>query len=87
MKTVSIGHMTKMGDLAVIATLNNNHEVMTDQRFNELVQELAITIANYTGVQILTLERQDTPNFVDIETYDEHGVNTRNSFNTPPKED
>lgn len=67
MKTVSIGHMTNMGDLAVIATLNNNHEVMSEQAFNGLIQELAITIANYTGVQILTLERQDTPNFVNIE--------------------
>lgn len=67
MKTVSIGKMTSMGDFCVLATLNNNAGHMPEQRFKELTQELAITIANYTGVQILTLERQDTPDFVDIE--------------------
>jgi len=66
MKTVSIGTMRDDGDFAIIATLNNNDEHMTDKDFDELKMALVLTIANYTDKQIMVLERQDAPDYVTI---------------------
>ena len=66
MKTVSIGTMRDDGDFAILATLNNNDEHMTDKDFEELKMALVLTIANYTGAQIVVLERQDTPDYVTV---------------------
>jgi len=65
-KTYSIGTMRDDGDFAIIATLNNNDEHMTDKDFDELKMALVLTIANYTDKQIMVLERQDAPDYVTI---------------------
>jgi hypothetical protein len=66
MKTVTIGHTKENGDFAVLATLNNNGGYMSERDFNELRTALVLTMANYTGLQLAMLERQDTPDCVDI---------------------
>lgn len=66
MKTVSIGTMRDDGDFAILATLNNNDEHMSEKDFAELTQALVLTIANYTGEQIQVLERQDVPDYVSL---------------------
>lgn len=67
MKTVTIGTMRDDGDLAILATLNNNDDHMSEKDFTELTQALCLTLANYTGKQLVVLERQDTPDYVDLE--------------------
>ena len=66
MKTVSIGTMRDDGDFAIIATLNNNDDHMSDKDFAELKQALVLTIANYTDKQIMVLNRQDAPDYVEM---------------------
>lgn len=66
MKTVSIGTMRDDGDFAILATLNNNDEHMSEKDFAELTQALVLTIANYTGEQIQVLERQDVPDYISL---------------------
>jgi hypothetical protein len=39
---------------------------MSERDFNELRTALVLTMANYTGLQLAMLERQDTPDCVDI---------------------
>lgn len=66
-RNYSIGIMRDDGDLAILATLNNNDEHMTDTQFDELKTALVLTIANYTDEQITVLERQDAPDYVCID--------------------
>jgi hypothetical protein len=54
------------GDFAIIATLNNNDDHMSDKDFAELTQALVLTIANYTDKQIMVLNRQDAPDYVEM---------------------
>jgi hypothetical protein len=54
------------GDFAIIATLNNNDDHMSDKDFAELKQALVLTIANYTDKQIMVLNRQDAPDYVEM---------------------
>lgn len=67
MKTVTIGHKKENGDFAVLATLNNNDGYMSDKSFDELRIALLLTLANYTGLSLTALERQDTPDYVEID--------------------
>ena len=67
MKTVTIGHKKENGDFAVLATLNNNDGYMSERDFAELRTALVLTLANYTGLQLAMLERQDTPDHVEID--------------------
>lgn len=66
-KAVSIGIMREDGDFAILATLNNNDSHMADNLFAELKQALVLTLANYTGAQIVMLDREDTPDCVCID--------------------
>jgi hypothetical protein len=54
------------GDFAIIATLNNNDDHMSDKDFAELKHALVLTIANYTDKQIMVLNRQDAPDYVEM---------------------
>ena len=66
MKTVSIGYHREDGDFAVLATLNNNDDFMSDEEFKEVVDSLAAKL-RAVGLRIEILERQDTPDYVTIE--------------------
>jgi hypothetical protein len=68
MKTVSIGFMRDDGDLALVATLNNLDEHMSDENFNVLVDG----VKNYIGLMtkrndVLVLEREDAPDYITID--------------------
>ena len=67
MKTVSIGYHREDGDFAILATLNNNDEFMSDEEFTEVVDSLAKKLWAVTRLYITVLERQDTPDYVTIE--------------------
>ena len=70
MKTVSIGYYREDGDFAVLATLNNNDECMTDHYFMGLVGEVASKLCRQLVCEMVVLERQDTPDYVIIEGED-----------------
>ena len=68
MKTVSIGFMRDDGDLALVATLNNLDEHMSDEHFNVLVDGVKTYIALMTKRNdVLVLEREDAPDYVTLE--------------------
>lgn len=68
MKTASIGFMRDDGDLALVATLNNLDEHMSDENFAVLVDG----VKNYIGLMakrndVLVLEREDAPDYITID--------------------
>ena len=68
MKTVSIGFMRDDGDLALVATLNNLDEHMSDENFAVLVDG----VKNYIGLMakrndVIVLEREDAPDYITID--------------------
>jgi hypothetical protein len=67
MKTVSIGFFREDGDFAILATMNNNDEHLTEDAFMALVGEVASTLCSKLVCQIDVLERQDTPDYVTLE--------------------
>ena len=74
MKTVSIGYLREDGDFAILATLNNNDDHYSEEGFDNLVKgvlkqmesllEVKI-LSNDYGDELLVLNRQDTPDYVD----------------------
>ena len=67
MKTVSIGIMRDDGDFAILATLNNNDERLTPELFDQLTRGITATLARTTGEFVQYIERQDTPDYVNLE--------------------
>ena len=66
MKTVSIGYHRDDGDFAILATLNNNDEHMSDEDFGELVGVVASKLCRQLVCEMLVLERQDSPDYVEV---------------------
>lgn len=64
MNYITIGTRRADGDLDILATLNNRH--MAAEAFSDLVQCLAVTLANHAG-PVEILERQDTPDTVNTD--------------------
>lgn len=72
MKTVSIGFFREDGDLALVATLNNLDEHMSDDEFKTLVKAVAAYIeAMSKRNDVVVLEREDAPDYVTLETNDD----------------
>jgi hypothetical protein len=67
MKTVSIGFFREDGDFAVLATMNNNDELLTEGVFMALVNHVASELCRGLRHQVDVLERQDTPDYVTLE--------------------
>jgi len=67
MKTVSIGYHRDDGDFAILATLNNNDDFMSDEQFGGVVDALAAKLWAVTRLYITVLERQDAPDYVEVE--------------------
>ena len=69
MKTVSIGYYREDGDFAILATLNNNDGLLSDQRFKQLIElvEGEYVEKLYYTHGIVVLERQDTPDYVEVD--------------------
>lgn len=67
MQTVTIGYTREDGDFAVLATLNNNDAHMDADAFGELISHVASTLCRALACQIDVLERQDAPDYVEVE--------------------
>jgi hypothetical protein len=68
MKTVSIGFHREDGDLALVATLNNLDEHMSDDEFKTLVKAVAAYIELMSKRNdVVVLEREDAPDYVTID--------------------
>jgi len=68
MKTVSIGFMRDDGDLALVATLNNLDEHMSDGEFNDLINGVKAYIELMSKRNdAVVLEREDAPDYVTID--------------------
>ena len=68
-KTVSIGYYREDGDFAILATLNNNDGLLSDQRFKQLIElvESEYVEKLYYTHDIMVLERQDTPDYIEVD--------------------
>ncbi|MFO0069720.1 MAG: hypothetical protein ACK529_06060 [Alphaproteobacteria bacterium] len=67
---VSIGWIRDDGDLHVFATLNNNDEFMDYDEYSNLIQCTFDVINDYfrkKGIYIDVFERQDAPDYVDLD--------------------
>ena len=69
MKTVSIGYYREDGDFAILATLNNNDGLFSDQKFKQLIELVESDFVEklYYTHDIMVLERQDTPDYVEVD--------------------
>jgi hypothetical protein len=69
MKTVSIGYFRDDGDFTILATLNNNDGNFTDDQFNKLINlvESEFVEKLYQFYDIVVLNRQDTPDYVEVD--------------------
>ena len=66
MKTASIGFMREDGDLAVLATFNNNDDHLSTADFDVIVTGVCTYIEAMTKKKVVVLERQDTPDYVEL---------------------
>ena len=67
MKTVSVGMKREDGDFAILATLNNNDNHLSDHDFMEMVGEVASTLCRKLVCEVQVIERQDTPDYITLE--------------------
>ncbi len=67
MKTVSIGFFREDGDFAILATMNNNDEYLTEDAFSAMVEVVRSALGMFAEVEMSVLERQDTPDYVTLE--------------------
>jgi hypothetical protein len=68
MKTCTIGYIREDGDLAILATLNNNDEHFSDGEFECLAKLLILQLELAVHEDLLILERQDAPDYITLET-------------------
>jgi len=67
MKTASIGFMREDGDLALVATLHNLDEHMTDSAFKILLDGVKAYIELMSKRNdVVVLEREDAPDYVEL---------------------
>ena len=66
MKTVSIGFTRDDGDFQIIATLNNNDELIDSVRFIATVSALRQTLQAASNEALQILERQDSPDYITL---------------------
>lgn len=64
MKSVSIGYSREDGDFAILATLNNNDQHMSDDAFFVFVQKTVTSLSYAVELPLRVLEREDTPDYV-----------------------
>ena len=72
MKTVSIGIMRDDGDFAVLATLNNNDEHLTQPEFDRLVSDTVNFLNERITDVVQAVERQDAPDYVDLSDVEDY---------------
>jgi len=69
MNTATIGYVREDGDLAVLVTLNNSDENMGAFGFQSLIDQTLFSLRNLhdAGDSIKVFERQDAPDYVELE--------------------
>lgn len=67
MKTVTIGYKRDDGDLHVLATLNNNEEMLSTLQFMDLINHVMNVFSAQTGEYIEVFEREDVPDYIQID--------------------
>lgn len=68
MNSVSIGFFRGDEDFQILATLNNSDRILSDESFDSLINLVRDTLEVETGEEVEVLVRQDTPDYVTIET-------------------
>jgi hypothetical protein len=63
MKTVSIGFYREDGDFAILATLNNNDDLIGLDLFENTKNILCEILTGETGFLVEGIERQDAPDY------------------------
>jgi hypothetical protein len=71
MNTVSIGFFREDGDFAILATMNNNDGYLTEDAFSAMVEVVRSALGMFAEVEMSVLERQDTPDYVTLESNDD----------------
>lgn len=67
MKTSTIGFYREDGDFQILATLNNNDDLITREQFNEINNRVCAMLTKYTEEYIICFERQDTPDYISLD--------------------
>jgi len=66
-QTVSIGYEREDGDFHIIATLNNNEEMAEEADWHCAIAAIVSTLQKVTGMNLAVLEREDAPDFVNLD--------------------
>ena len=66
-QTVSIGYEREDGDFHIIATLNNNEEIVGEADWDLAIAAIVSILKKVTDLDLAVLERQDAPDFVDLD--------------------
>jgi len=62
----SIGIERDDGDFHILATLNNNDELVSVEDFEALLKSTVEFLEKATDEPILALQRQDTPDYINL---------------------
>lgn len=66
-KTYSMGFVREDGDFQIIATLNNNDELIFEDNFEIIKSNLLMDLNQRYSGEIICVSRQDTPDYVSLE--------------------
>jgi hypothetical protein len=83
MQTCTIGYEREDGDFAILATLNNIDGLIDDATFASIVDDVTNMVAAVVrneGVEVTTLERQDTPDYINLVVYDSDDFETGETY-------
>ena len=69
-KAYSFGVHRDDGDFHILATLNNNDELVPEGVFEKLRTTLVAQLTESLGESVYALPRQDTPDYVNLEIGD-----------------
>jgi hypothetical protein len=70
---VSIGFLREDGDFHIVATLNNNDNIYSDECFLKIIEKVIDSLSRfadespYSASDIFILNRQDTPDYVNLD--------------------
>lgn len=67
MQTVSIGFDREDGDFQILATLNNNDELISPYMFEAMACYINAMISHRAEKDCRIIERQDTPDYITLD--------------------
>lgn len=68
--TYSFGIHREDGDFAILATLNNNDELVSNDVFEKLRVHLVAELSKDMGEPVYAMPRQDTPDYINLDIGD-----------------